>query len=149
MGISDIYSEIYEILEILGKDYVDRLPSKLYEHIKYKRNPNNTKEFYIDRPIEEQDLSIETLEFISFLNLHYWCTESEKIELLKIYNENDLKYEDKVLKKFDINFKPEEKNNNSNIINNIQSSSNIITYNNNNFFRKILNKLLNIIKSKE
>lgn len=93
MEISDIYSEVYEVLEVLGKDYINKLPPKLYQHIKDKRNSSNTKEFYIDKPIEEQGLSLETLEFISFLNLHYWCTESEKNELLKIYNENDLKYE--------------------------------------------------------
>lgn len=143
MEMSEMYSEVYEILKLLGKEYTEKLPPKLYEHIQNERNPRSTKEFYIDKPIEEQDIKIETLEFISFLNLHYWCTEEEKINLLKVYNENDLKYEKekKILKTLDINNSDTVQNNTE-----IARNQNDVVEYKDNFIKNILKKLLNWIK---
>ena len=93
MEISRVYSEVYEILNVLGSDYIKKLPSNLYEHIMSKRDKKCVIEYDINVPIEEQNFCNETLDLIAYLNLHYWCDEKEKIELLKIYMKNEKRNE--------------------------------------------------------
>ncbi len=95
MEIPDMYSEVYEILNILGEEYINKLPKKLYMNISNYRNKNNTKKFYIDRSIQEQDLNQETLEFITFLDLKYWCNDNERQVLMDQYEENQERFEEK------------------------------------------------------
>lgn len=149
--MEDVYSEVYEILDILGKEYSDKLPHKLYEYIKNNRNENNMKKFCIEKPIDEQDFSEETIKCIAYLNLQYWCDEEQKKELLKQYNQNDIKFEKELREKYnpDEIFKNKQKiiENESNVI----GEKNIFPteYKKENVFTKIFNFLRKVFRIKK
>lgn len=100
MEISDMYSEVYDILNILGTDYIKKIPQELYTHIEKERNKSKINRFYLDKSIENQNIGNETLDFIAYLNLQYWTTKEERKRLIKKYSENDVRTEQELQKKY-------------------------------------------------
>lgn len=100
MEISDMYSEVYDILNILGTDYIEKIPQELYTHIEKERNKSKINSFSIDKSIENQNIGDETLDFIAYLNLQYWTTKEERKRLIKKYSENDVRTEQELQKKY-------------------------------------------------
>ena len=87
--LSNSYTEVSYILDILGATYKNKLPTKILDLI-YK-NRNSNYEF------DEKNISRNTLIIISILNLKYWeNNEDEKIKLKKLYARNEKKYQDKI-----------------------------------------------------
>lgn len=118
------YSEIYEILNILGKEAIDKLPHKLYVFIEknmdkeYKPNLLNEEGL-----IDETKISQETIALFAILNMKYFMQdEEEKKKLMQIYRKNEEKYQAELREKYnpDIIFKDK----NINITQNIQEESN-------------------------
>ena len=87
-----IYNEVYEFLNVLGKKYIDKIPTSLYDFIKEEKSEECNNVLDVKKDISEQ-ISDEALSFIAYLNLTYWCSTEEKEELIRIYVENDKKEE--------------------------------------------------------
>ena len=148
MELSKVYSEVYEILNLLGNEYISKLPTKLFEHIYNKKDNSSMKEFDINKPINEQKISKETLEFISYLNLQYWSNEQEKNELLMHYKENDEKYDGELKARYNID----------NLFTNVLEEDtacvktdnvHLIKYKRENIFKEFLNKIIKKIFKKD
>ena len=141
MITSQVYSEVYEILNTLGKEYINKIPIKLYQHIESKRDKKSIIEFDVNKDIASQDVSEEATDIISYLNLEYWCTEEQKKELIKQYQENDKKYEKKLKEKYNTDslFKKEKyiDTNEKNLVNTEKKQS---------LFIKIINKIKGLFK---
>lgn len=98
-----MYSEVYEILSILGPKYIDKIPPQLYEYIENKRKKDYSCNINNYETIENQNLMNETVEFISYINLNYWVSEKERKSLISIYNENEEIFNEKSRKKYNPN----------------------------------------------
>ena len=107
MNENVMYAEVYSILNILGKDYINKIPQDLLEYINNNRDKEYVAEFDRFKSIDEQGFMEKTIEFISFLNLEYWASDEERNKLTKIYQENDRKYEEKLKKEYNENM-PED-----------------------------------------
>ena len=83
----DMYEEVYAILEMLGSEYKNKLPIKLYKHIAKNRN----KSYVLNNTVTNGlRLRKDTIEFISYLNLMYWCDDvAERQRLVEIYTKNE------------------------------------------------------------
>lgn len=141
MELSKAYTEVCAILELLGSEYIDKIPTQLYKYIISKKD-NKIRVYYdIDKPINEQEVSKETLIFIVYLNLQYWCSdEKEKEELLKIYKQNDDKIERELREKY----------NPDNLFNKKQyspknESVQLIEYKKQSFIKSLIQKLIKTI----
>ena len=87
--LSNSYTEVSYILDILGEPYKNKVPTKILELI-YKNKNSNYK-------FDKKNISRNTLIIISILNLKYWENdEDEKIKLKKIYARNEKIYQDKI-----------------------------------------------------
>ena len=74
-----IYSEVYEILEILGQDYINKIPKKLYSLISDNRDKNYIPKYNKETPIYEQKLEKKTVAVLWMLHYNYRSeTEKEK-----------------------------------------------------------------------
>ncbi len=143
--LADVYSEVYEILSILGNDYIDKLPSKLYEHISNERNKENFVQFDVNQPIEKQGIEKDTMNFIAYLNLQYWSDEKEKQKLVKQYTKNDERMQKKLQEKYqldnlfrkDVEVKKEE-------ITGIELATYRVS-----IFRKIFNRIKNLFNKSQ
>lgn len=133
----DIYSEVYQVLNLLGNEYVNKLPKSLLNMLEEKRNINYVPKYTDDQPLNKQNIQKETLSIIALLHLNYWCeNEEEKKQLRKMFKKNEDKYQRELREKYnpDNMFK-----------NNIQESTiknevSLIEYKES-IFRKLINKI--------
>lgn len=102
MGNNKIaYAEVYEILELMEKKYIDKIPKKLVEMFREERNSKYRPIIDVKKPLYEQNLQRETLVILAVLNLNYWCeSEEEKQNLLRDYAENEKKNEIEIRNKY-------------------------------------------------
>lgn len=138
----EIYSEVYQILNLLGNDYIDKLPTSLINMLREKREINYNPEYTDDIPLNEQNIKKETMSIIALLYLNYWCEdENEKLEVKQILKNNEDNYQlerrerynpDNIFK----NYKQESKK----VEANIDDETSMMPYKKS-IFRKIINKL--------
>jgi len=78
-----IYSQVAAVIIALGDDYINRLPSDVFEHIKNQSDNNFMSQIDQNKDIDEQGLSKEAMAMIAALRLEYWCdSEEEKADFL-------------------------------------------------------------------
>ena len=83
------YTEIYELIELMGEYYKNKLPIKVYNFFKENRLESYDKEEIIEK-VRKKELSEEALNIYSFLYLKYFCEdELEKNILKQIYLKNN------------------------------------------------------------
>ncbi len=106
-----IYSEVFSILQMLGNKYIEKVPKGLIEIIETRRDIKYNPIYIDSKPIEEQNVSRETLSMIALIHLNYWCdSDIEKSELKKVLKANtDQKDElETVSQKVEINIEDEK-----------------------------------------
>ena len=123
---TEIYSEVYQVLNLLGNEYIDKLPNSLFNLLKEKRNVNYNPQYTEDIPLNKQNIKKESIAIIALIHLNYWCEdEKEKYELKQILKNNENKYQQELRNKYN----PEDifkKNNPENIV---ENQTSIIEYN--------------------
>ena len=92
MGETLMYTEVYEILNLLGDEYIKKIPNTLYQFIDENKSKNSNIKNEIHNLILKEKISDNAIEFISMLNLKYWASEKERNELLETYNKNEQIY---------------------------------------------------------
>lgn len=143
----EAYVEVLEVLRQMDKKYVAKIPLELREF--YERNASKEYEFHIDSsiPLEEYRLKEITINILAILNLNYWCeSEEHKQELLKKYHENDIKREEELSNKYNVDnlFKRKEKD----IIREIKEEKDVLPqrYKELKWYQKTYNVILKFIK---
>ena len=142
-NISRAYSEVYEFINALGEEYINKLPKSIYDTIKDNRDINYKPEYDKNQKLTNEIISKEALALISAINLQYWCKDVQEKERLKqAYYENTKKEEEKY--SYDNIFKnntiQKEKIPQESEMENTQ----IIEYKSENIFEKILSKIKSI-----
>ena len=95
-----MYEEVYEFINLLDIEYIDKIPKKMIDFIEEQMDKNYRKNINPYKNISEQNLRTDTIEFLLMLNLKYWCDGDERQELLKLYNENEAKYQNELKEKY-------------------------------------------------
>lgn len=97
----EIYSEVYQVLNLLGNEYIDKLPKSLFNMLKEKRNLDYNPYYKEDIPLNKQNIKKETVAIIALLHLNYWCdNEKEKNELKQILKNNEDRYQNELRIKY-------------------------------------------------
>ena len=88
-----VYSEVYEILQLLGANYINKLPDKLYKEITKKRKISYLPKFIIKgKEIDESKISKDAVAILGFLNLKYFVdNEEEKKRIKEIWKADEKK----------------------------------------------------------
>ena len=96
-----IYSEVYEILNILGYSFISKLPNSLYNMIKEKRDIYYEPKYNKEKSFSEQSVKKETISILALLHLNYWCeNEKEKTDLNNLFKQNEDKYQEELRQKY-------------------------------------------------
>lgn len=108
----EAYVEVLEVLKHMDLKYVDKVPVKLRKF--FRENASKEYEFKLDKtiPFEEQELSESAINILAMLNYNYWCEDEEhKKYLLNRYNENEIRYQEKLMERYSTDnlFKKENK----------------------------------------
>ena len=136
----EIYSEVYQVLKLLGNEYIDKLPKSLFNMLEEKRDIHYNPKYTENIPLNKQNINKETISIIALLHLNYWCeNENEKHELNQILKNNEIRYQDELRKKYnqDNLFKKRTQENS------IKSQVNLVEYKES-IFKKFIKKIKNI-----
>ena len=92
MDKKDVYKEVFVILSNFNKEILDKIPSRIFNKIanlaadsEIEVNIDMTKE------LEDQNISEESKDMISLLYYKYIADDEEKLELIKIWSNNENK----------------------------------------------------------
>lgn len=95
------YSEVYEIINKMGKDYKDKIPNKLKLTIIEEMDKSYKPNIDVEIPLKKQNIHKKTYDILGMLQLNYWCkNESEKKELIKKFSNNDKIREEEIYEKY-------------------------------------------------
>lgn len=136
----EIYSELYQVLMLLGNEYIDKLPKSLFNMIEEKRNMHYNPQYTENIPLNKQNIKKETISILALLHLNYWCeNEKEKYELNQILKNNEIMHQDELRKKYngDNIFKKHGQENM------IKNEVNLVEYKES-IFKRFINKIKNI-----
>ena len=140
-NLKKAYSEIYEILNLMEEEYVNKVPQKLRDLFKMEKEDNFSVNINTDKPLENQNLQKDTLTILAVLYINYWSeSDEEKQELIKLFRDVDKRNEE--FYSTENLFKKQEKKANLN-----ENTTNLqLIVQKNNFFIKIINKIKNLFK---
>lgn len=116
------YAEILEILSLIDKELVRKIPKKILKIFQTNASTTYTKHLDKTIPLEEQTISQKTASIFTLLALKYWNLPEDEINSIKlILTENEIRLKKEL----------EEKYSPSNIFNttNIQNEKNNIVEN--------------------
>ena len=150
------YSELYAILQMLGKEYIDRIPRKIYKVIESRKDDTYNPVYNDMEEVLEGRVKRKTVSMLALLDYNYFSTsETDRMYMRYILEENENKYRkekkeykivdiDEDQKKVDDNIKEIEQINNDNY-NNINKNE-MIEYKESGI-KKLFNNI--IVKIKE
>lgn len=90
-----IYSELYELIELLNENDRNKIPNEIIKNIEDNRDKKYTKKYISYDTINENEVNEKTITLFTKLFLDYIATESEKNEIYEILGENDKKISEK------------------------------------------------------
>lgn len=138
-----VYSEVYEILKNIRKEYIDELPKEVYDNIERNRDDEYIPNIDKDKTLDEQDIMNETKDVIASLRLEYWCkNEIEREKFIKLLKKNQEEYQlvlDSMMVSADSLFNHNDFNNLTK--NAISKSPNITVYKKEGIFQRVLKKM--------
>ena len=138
------YTELLEVLKRVDTSLVSKIPPELLNF--FKEYKINEYEYMYDEnlSLSEQKLNSITLSLLAMLNLNYWCEDEEhKKELLRKYNDNEIKYQEKLREKYN----PDNLFKNSHVNSTpIAENMQIVEYKKTAWYKKIFEKILSIFK---
>lgn len=146
----EIYSEVYQILNLLGTEYTEKLPTKLMNMLKEKRAINYNPQYIEELPLNEQNIRKETMAIIVLLYLNYWCEdENEVAEINNILKNNEEKYQLELRERYNPdNIFKKQKQETKNVEEQIANETAMIPYKKS-IFARIINKIKNIFHIKK
>lgn len=148
----EVYSEVYQVINLLGSEYREKLPKSFIETIEEKRDINYNPQLTDEMLLSEQNVHKETMHIITLLYLNYWCSdEKEVLEIKKRLQENEYKYQAEIREKYNpdnIFKKPEKEIIKEEIIDENNEEKAVVEYKKS-FIVQILNKIKKIFQIKK
>lgn len=148
INIQETYSEVYGILNMLGENYIKRLPNSLYKMIRESKSLTYNPQYSKEISLNEQNIKRESLSMIALFHLNYWCNSNEEKEQLKqLLKNNEEKHQAEIRKRYN----PDNlfKNRKQEISTESQPFTkdvSMVEYKEKNFLQKLFDKIKHLFK---
>lgn len=87
------YSELYAILQMLGKEYIDKIPEKIYKVIENRKDDTYNPIYNDMEEVLEGRVKRKTVSMLALLDYNYFSTtETDRMYMRYILEENENKY---------------------------------------------------------
>ena len=87
------YSEIYAILQMLGKEYIDKIPEKIYKTIENRKDDTYNPVYNDMEEVLEGRVKRKTASILALLDYNYFSiSETDRMYMRYILEENESKY---------------------------------------------------------
>lgn len=141
------YAEVFEILSYMNKKTVMKIPLEVLQFIKENRNMEYISKINPNNIFNPENISKEAREILAAIDLEYLASDESKKEKLKIYKENERKYQEELLKEY--SFTDIFANKNKENQKESESNRSLQEYKELKWYQKIITKILNIFRKKE
>lgn len=92
--------EVDEVLNHLSKENLDKIPDEIKNLIKENKDKDYVWYFDENKPLKDQNLSRDTIAFLSYLNMEYLLNKEQKSFMEQIHRYNEQKNEQEKQKKY-------------------------------------------------
>lgn len=108
---ANTYEELYEILSLMEKTTVMKVPIDILTTIKEQRNPEYQTKIDKNDIFNENNVDKETIDLLCYLDYHYWMDADKKAEVDEIRKQMMEEEEKKKIEQYNPNelFKKIEK----------------------------------------
>ena len=87
------YSELYAILQMLGKECIDKIPRKIYKVIESRKDDTYNPVYNDMEEVLEGRVKRKTVSMLALLDYNYFSTsETDRMYMRYILEENESKY---------------------------------------------------------
>lgn len=108
--IKRAYTEVYQVLENMPKEYRDKIPKNIFQMLKTARIEGYKQEIEKENPIDSSKLSKQAMTILAVLNYRYWCPNRKvKNDLYKICAKNEEKVQKEIQQNLNDLFKNKRK----------------------------------------
>ena len=101
--MNDIANEVVSVLNYMEQDLVKKIPIKFLDFLKNLAKDSNKKiNININKSLLEQNISEESKDLIGLIYYNYLVDENEKKQILKIWSNNERKYQKNLENKYNL-----------------------------------------------
>lgn len=80
--------EVEYILRKLDADYINKIPKEIWDYIEKNKDKDYLFNYDENKNLNEQNLSIDTISILTYINIKYLLDEQHKKEMLEILRED-------------------------------------------------------------
>ncbi len=93
-------AEVDYILKKLDNKYINKIPQEVWDYITENKDKNYVFEYDNDKILSEQNLNIDTISILTYINMEYLLEEKERRELLELLKKDDMVAEQQKKEKY-------------------------------------------------
>lgn len=133
-------TEVYEILKHLSSENFKKIPSNVINLIKDNMDENYIFKYDVSKSLQEQNISRNTVAVLSYINMEYLLNDKQRefIDNLHKQNEEDLEQQKREIYNSDTLFTNKNKT--------INKDTALVEYAKEKWYKKFINKIINIFK---
>ena len=83
--------EVDVILHYLSRENYQKIPKEIIQAIKDNMDKDYTWEYDESKELKDQDVSRDTIAFLSYINTEYLLNDEQKAYMERLYQENEQK----------------------------------------------------------
>lgn len=101
--VNDICKEVLIILSYFNDDLIKKIPTRVFKKLS-ELSVGSKIELYIDteKDLDKQNISEESKDLISLIYYNFIADENEKNRLMKLWNDNENIYQEKLMEKYNV-----------------------------------------------
>ena len=101
--MNDIANEVVSVLNYMEQDLVKKIPIKFLDFLKNLAKDSNKKiNIDLNKSLLEQNISEESKDLIGLIYYNYLIDKNEKKQILKIWSNNERKYQKNLENKYNL-----------------------------------------------
>lgn len=77
-------TEVEYILKKLDKEHINKIPKEIWDYIKENKDESYIFNYDSSKNLVEQNLSINTISILTYINIKYLLNENQKKEMIEL-----------------------------------------------------------------
>lgn len=82
--------EVEYILKKLDDEYIKKIPQEIWDYIEENKDKNYLFNYDENKTLVEQNLSIDTISILTYINMEYLLGEEQKKEMIEFLRKDEM-----------------------------------------------------------
>ena len=146
--INDIAKETISILEYFNPEFLDKIPKHFLKDLQeLAKDSKIVVNIDKNKKLENQPISEDSKDLIGLIYYSYIAPDDEKAEIERAWDENELKFQNELKKKYNVDNLFENRNKSNYNFDENKNNIELIEYKEN-IFKKLINKIKKLVNKK-